>query len=70
MAPTRHGFRDFKLCSQYLASYDHIILFILIILITYQISSDIHGLGIKLKTVPPIIVYNSTKTQIMTDLLT
>ena len=44
--------------------------FILLILVTNQISSGLHGLGIKFKTTQPIIVQNFLKMQIMLEFST
>ena len=43
---------------------------ILLILMMAQISSDLHGVGIKLKTTQPIIFYNAIKMQIMLEFST
>ena len=72
VAPTLPGFQGIKRCVQYLASHPHKPIFypsnsydgsnfsntayILIILIMAQILSDLHGVGIKLKTAQPRIV--------------
>ena len=42
---------------------------ILIIYMMAQISPDLHGVGLKLKTTQPIIVYNFIKALIMLELL-
>ena len=65
VAPTLPGFQDIKCCIQYLASHPHKSIFILIIIMLDQMSSDLHGVGIKLKTTQPRIVYNAIKMRIL-----
>ena len=64
------GFQGLKLCIQYLASHTRKFIFIAIIIITDQISSDLHEVGLKLNITQPIFVYNSTNMQIIPQLLT
>ena len=69
MEPNLPSFQCIKLYVQYLASQPHKPMFILLILMMDQISSDLNGVGIKLNTTLPKIVYNATKTWIMQELL-
>ena len=48
MASNSLHFQGIKRCIQYLDSYPHKLSFILLILIMDQISSGLHGVGIKL----------------------
>ena len=56
VAPTLPGFQGIKHCFQYLASHPHRPIFTLLIIMMDQISSGLHGVGIKLKNTKPIIV--------------
>ena len=50
LAPTIPGLQCLKRCIQYLASHPCNPSFILIIIIMYQISSELHVMGIKWMT--------------------
>ena len=65
VSPTLPGLQGINLCVQYIASHPHKTIFILLIIIMAQISSDLHGVRINLKTIQPIIVYNAIKMRIM-----
>ena len=69
VAPTLPGFQGIKRCVQYLASHQHKSILILLIIMMYQISSGLHGVVIKLKTIQPIIFCNVIKIQIMPEFL-
>ena len=56
VAPNLPSFQVIKRCVQYLASHPHKPIFILIILMTDQMSSCLHGAEIKLNTTQPRIV--------------
>ena len=64
MSTTLPSFQGIKSCIQYMASRSYKPIFILLIIIMDQISSYLNGLGIKLKTTQPRIVYNSIKMRI------
>ena len=55
VAMTFPGFQVIKICAQYLASQPHKPIFILLTIMMAQISSDLHGVGIKLNNTLPII---------------
>ena len=62
MSPTLLGLQGPNHCNQYLASHLHKnISFIFITLVMAQMSLNLHGVGIKLNTTQPTIVYNTTK---------
>ena len=67
VAPTITGFQGIKCCVQYLARHPYKPIFILIILMMDQISSDLYGVGIMLNTTPHIIVYVSINIGIMLE---
>ena len=69
VAPNLTGLQGLKICIQYLASHPHRSIFILLIITTDQISSDLHGSEIKLKTTQPKIVLNVINMQIMQEFL-
>ena len=50
VSPTLPCFYGIKNCIQYLASHSHKPIFILLIVIMYQMSSNLHGMEIKVKT--------------------
>ena len=50
VAPTLPCFQGIKRCVRYLASHPHKPIFILIIIMIDQMSSRLHGVGIKLDT--------------------
>ena len=56
VAPNIPGFQCFKRYIQYIASYFNKTVFVLLIHIMYQMSSYLHGLGLKLNTTQPIMV--------------
>ena len=64
-APTLTVFQGIKLCVQYVAGHPHKPVFVLLILMMTQISSELYGVGIKLKTTSLRIVYNSIKIRII-----
>ena len=70
VAPTLPGFQGIKCGIQYLDSHQHKTKLILLIIMMDQISSDLHGVGIKLNTTPPRIVKTSIKMHIMLELST
>ena len=53
---TLPGFQGIKWCVQYLAIHPHKPIFYLFIFMTDQMSSVLHGVGIKFKTTQPRIV--------------
>ena len=53
VVPTILGFKGLKSCIQYLASHLHKTTFTLLIIIMAQISSYLHGVGLKLYTTQP-----------------
>ena len=53
MASTNSGFKSIERFVQYLASNPHKPIFILLILMMAQKSSDLHGVGINFKTTKP-----------------
>ena len=65
LTPTLPGFQGLKRCIQHMASHPHKHIFILLITMIDQMSSDLHVVRNMLKTTQPIIVYNSTKMRIM-----
>ena len=70
VAPTLPIFQGLKCCIKYLYSHPHNLYFIVIILMIDQMSSDLHGVGIKLKTTQPRIAYNAINMRIMLEVLT
>ena len=50
VAPILPGFQGINHCVKYLDSHPHEPIFILLIIIMDQMSSDLHGVGIKFKT--------------------
>ena len=56
VAPTLPGFQGIKCCIQYLASNPQKPIFILLIIMMAQISSDLYEVGIKWKTTKHRIV--------------
>ena len=56
VAPTLPSFQGIKICIQYLDSHPNKTISILIFIMMDQISSYLHGVGIKLKTKQPQIV--------------
>ena len=70
VAPTITGFQGIKQCVKYLDSHPHKPIFILLIIMMVQISSDLHVVGIKLKTTQPRIAYNVINMRIMLEVLT
>ena len=70
VAPTLPGFQGIKPCFQYLASHPYKPMFISLFLVMAQISSDLHVVGIKLKTAQPRIMYNAINLQIMLEFST
>ena len=58
VSPTLNYFQGLKCCIKYLASHPHKPIFILLLLMMDQMSSDLHGEGIKLKTTQPRIFHN------------
>ena len=55
VAPTLPCLQGIKICVQYLSSHPHKTIFYPSNFMTTQISSDLHGVGIKLNTTQPII---------------
>ena len=55
VAPTLPGLKGIKRCVKYLASHPHKPIFIFIIIMMDQISSGLHGVGIKFKITQPRI---------------
>ena len=53
MEPTLTGFQGIKRCVQYMASHPHKIILDPSNFMMSQISSDLHGVGIKLKSKQP-----------------
>ena len=70
VSPTLPGFQGIKRCVQYLASHPHKPIFILLILMKYQISAGLHGVEIKLKTTQQKIDQNVIRMQTMPELST
>ena len=65
VAPNLLGLQGTKLYVQYLASHPHKPIFILLIIMMDKMLSDLHGVGIKLNTKQPRIVFNLIKMWIM-----
>ena len=59
------GFQCLKRCIQYLVSHPHKPIFILIIIMMYKMSSELHGVAPKLKTTQPRIFWNAVKMPIV-----
>ena len=58
MAPTLPGFQGIKQCVQHIASHPHKPIFILLILMMYQMSSGLNRVEIRAKTTQHKIAYN------------
>ena len=56
LSPTLPGFQGLNIFILYLSSRPHKPIFILLVLIMYQISSDLHVVVLKFNTTQPIIV--------------
>ena len=56
VSPNLPGFQVLKRCIKYMASQPHKSSIILLIIMVVQMSSDLHGVGIKLNTTKTIIV--------------
>ena len=70
VAPTLPGFQGIKIFFD-IWLFTHINpSFIIIIIMMAQMPSDLHGVGIKLKTTQLIIVYNAVKMHIMLEFST
>ena len=65
MATTIPGIQDIKQCVQYLDSHPHKPIFISLINMMAQISSDLHGVGIKLNITQHIIFNNTIRKWII-----
>ena len=70
VSPTLPSFQGIKRCIKYMASHPNKPIFILILIMMAQMLSDLHGVGINLKTTQPRNFYNAIKTRIMIKLLT